>query len=214
MIPIIRFGLVLGIALLQAACSSPAINHYSLLPAEARSPVVAGAVAPVGDPLFIDIQPVGVPVLSDRQEIVVRQGERFIILENERWTSPLSDAMREALGILLTRQLGGRNVSGLIPPAGVPVLRVKVMVRQFEVVSAQRALIDADWSLSRNDGASAARLLCRTRHSVALPAPAQDDARAPVRAYQMAFDALAGQIAATAGHWMNGARVACPVQVD
>ena len=94
------------------------------------------------------------------------------------------------------------------------MLRVKVMVRQFEVVSAQRALIDADWSLSRNDGASAARLLCRTRHSVALPAPAQDDARAPVRAYQMAFDALAGQIAATAGHWMTGARVACPVQVD
>lgn len=107
MIPLIRFGLVLGIASLQAACSSPTINHYSLLPAEARSPVVVGAVAPVGDPLLIDIQPVGLPVLSDRQEIVVRQGERFIILENERWTSPLSDAMREALGILLTRQLGG-----------------------------------------------------------------------------------------------------------
>lgn len=214
MISFIRLGILLGVASLQAACSSPAINHYSLLPAEALLPVVDRAVAPVGAPLLMDIQPVGLSVLSDRQEIVVRQGERFIILENERWTSPLSDEMRESLGILLQRQLGGRNVSGLVPPAGSSVLRVKVMVRQFEVILGQRALIDADWSLSRSDGAGTARLLCRTRQSVALGAPAPDSVTTQVRAYQKAFDALAGQIGTTAGQWVAGNSMACPALLD
>lgn len=208
MIPSIRSGLVLGATLL-AACSSQPVQHYSLLSVTGSDNDVASsrsAVAAV--PLLLDVLPVGLPAVSDRQELVVRQGDRFIILENARWAAALSDEMRDALGVLMQRRLGGRNVIGLVPPAGAPVLRVKVMVRQFEVVPGQSVLIDADWSLTRNDRPEVARLLCHTRKSIA--APAANNTTALVRAYQMALEALAGQIADAAGAWAANGNESCP----
>ena len=210
MIPSIRSGLILCVVLL-AACSSQPVQHYSLLPASgsdnggtpAKSAVAAA-------PLLIDILPVGLPAVSDRQELVVRQGDRFVILENARWAAALSDEMRDALGVLMERRLGSRNINGLIPPAGVPVLRVKVMVRQFEVVPGQFALIDADWSVARHDRQEEARLLCHTRKSVAWHAAEANTAEAMVRIYQTAFAALAEQIAGSVRGWTATDSVTCP----
>lgn len=199
----IHFALILGVAALLGACASQPIEHYSLWPATSDAVAVNSSQTPA-ESLVLDVLPVGLPAVFDRQELVARQGERFVILGNARWGSALSDEMRETLGILLQRRLALRNVSGLTPPSGVPVLRVKLMVRQFEALPGRSVHVDADWSLSRSDRPEADRRLCYARETVPWPKSEPNDATALVRAYQMAFDALAGQIAPTVQRMASG----------
>lgn len=194
---------ILGAAALLSACASQPVEHYSLLPA--ASSVVAEGRSPVpAEPLVLDVLPVGLPAAFDRQELVARKGDRFVILGNARWGSVLSDEMRETLGLFLQRRLALRNASGLIPPSGAPVLRVKLMVRQLEPLPGRSVEIDADWSLSRSDLPEAERRLCYARETVAWPTSEANDATALVRGYQMAFDALARQIARTVQRMTSG----------
>ena len=199
----IHLAFVLGMAALLSACASLPVEHYSLLPATS-SAIAEGMSSASAEPLVLDVLPVGLPAVFDRQELVARQGDRFVILGNARWGSALSDEMRETLGLLLQRRLALRNASGLIPPSGAPMLRVKLMIRQIEPLPGRSVQIDADWSLSRSDRSEAERRLCYALETVAWPKSEANDATALVRGYQMAFDALAGQIAHTVQRMASG----------
>lgn len=205
MMPSIRLGLILGAVALQAACASKQIHYHALMPIDQGNVIPAGAaVAPA--PFALEILPIGVPAQVDRQELVVRQGGELVILEGERWAATLGDEMRETLGVLLQRRLGAGDVSGLVSPGDIPVLRVKVMVRQFELVSGQYALMDADWNLARADKADVARLLCHSHLRVAAP----ESYAALVAAQQGLIDALTEQVAGAARIWMVAGANACP----
>lgn len=205
MSPTARFGLIFCGVLLQAACTSTQIRYHSLMPTDPRS-IAPTNVALIPLAFSFEVLPIGIPAQVDRQEIVVRQDNELLILEGERWAATLGDEMRETLSVLLQRKLGIRDISGLGSATHAPVLRVKVMVRQFESVSSQYALIDADWNLSRADKPDMARLLCHSPLQVRAPG----SYRELVAAQQGLVDALATQIASAARTWMVSGGNACP----
>lgn len=205
MMPTLRLGLICSAVLLQVACSSTQIHYHSLMPTEPRnatpSTMASGPAA-----FSFEVLPIGIPAQVDRQEMVVRQDKALLILEGERWAAPLGDEMRETLSVLLQHKLGARDVSGLGSASQHPVMRVKVMVRQFESVSADHALIDADWNLSRADKPDMARLLCHSHLRVNAPGAYA----ALARAQQGLVDTLATQIANAARTWMVSGGETCP----
>ena len=203
--PTARFGLVFCVVLLQAACTSTQIHYHSLMPTEQRR-ATPTSVAPIPSVSSFEVLPIGIPAQVDRQEIVVRQDKELLILEGERWAATLGDEMRETLSVLLRRKLGISDMSGLESAAHAPVLRVKVMLRQFESVSSQYALIDADWNLSRADKPDMEHLLCHSHLQMRAPG----DYRELVAAQQGLVDALAEQISSAARTWIASGGKACP----
>jgi uncharacterized protein len=198
-----RFCLIALAVVLQTGCASNQIHYYSLMPVGQVGEASATPVVPA--PFLFEILPVGMPTQVDRQELVVRQGSGFLILDGERWAAPLSDEMREALSMQLQSRLGAQDVSGLVHPAGSPVLRVKLMVRQFESVPGQYVQVDADWNLSRTDKSDVPRLLCHSHFRTAV----SEDSAGLVLAHQSVVAALSRQIAGTARTWMASGGNAC-----
>lgn len=210
MISPLRSVLLLGVLFLVGACSSTVVRYHSLMPDLAVPADPAGGLARPGKPLLFSIQPVGLPALVDRQEFVARQGGQVLILENERWATMLGDEMREALGTYLQRALGGRNVTGLVPPPDAPVLGVTLMVRQFESAPGQYTLVDADWALApQGRGEKGERMLCHAHNLTKAPVGGGGNAEL-AKSYQAAFAMLAGQIAESGRRWMASERGVCP----
>lgn len=194
MILMSRLGLFTLIVSL-AGCSSPTVRYHTLVspPAEAQNIVLPA-------PFAIEVLPVGVPAQIDQTRLIVRQGESgALVLDNERWLSPLGDEFRSALSAGLVERLGTQDVSDLSRTAEKQVVRIRLQVRRFDTWPGQFVRLESDWSLSTQDGEGRRRLVCRSRLT---EQAAQGDA-GMFTAQQQAVVRLTDQIADTARHWIN-----------
>ncbi len=187
-------------AMLGACASAPAIRFHTLV-------APASTTAPASPALLdrLDITSVIVPPGVDRQELVVRQGTAGLgLLENDRWSAPLADELRQALADSLTRSLGARNVSGLPSPVDADVLRIRVAVRNFEL-QAGTASLAADWTLERAARRELPALTCSSR----LSSETGNNASAMVETQQKLVQTLASAMAAAARAQASGS-THCP----
>lgn len=172
-------------AVLSACGTAPVLRFHTL------TPPPAAPASETSRPLRLDVLPVRVPTAVDRQEIMLRQGNgEYLLMENERWSAPLADEMRDALAMALVRRLGAQDVSGLPAPAGAEVLRLRVAVRSFDLIPGRKASLRADWVLDWSGRRGTTPLSC----SSAQDAAAGNGVDTLVLAQQQLLDKLAGEI--------------------
>ncbi|MDY4350524.1 PqiC family protein [Pectobacterium brasiliense] len=200
--------LSLTVLALLNSCSSPPVRYHTLLtPASPVAPLSFMANTTHAAPFFIDVLPVGIPAQLDTSQIVIRQGDSgAVVLDNERWLSPLNEEIRTALSADLTQRLNTQDVSGLVRSADTPVVRIHLQVRRFDSWPGQSVAFDADWSLSAvGEENGRARLICRSQ----LTEQAAGGDTAMLHAQQQIIARLAEQIAATATRWMQDRQGTC-----
>lgn len=197
---------VLVCAVSLAGCASEQIHYHTLTPERGVASLTTEERNTQPADYALAVLPVGLPALVDRQELVVRQNGQIVILEGEHWAGALSDELHDTLSALLQRRLGAQDVSGLLASTKKPVLRVKLMVRDFQSAPGFYTLIDADWSLTRSDRPEAAHPVCHSRFSAS---PEKAGYAALDRAHQQVLGAMSEQIADTARSWMRDGETAC-----
>ena len=192
-----RFLPVVVALLALAACSAsaPPVRLHSLMPAE-LAPREASRPA-----IAIALEPIRIPAQVDQPQWLVRlPDDSLAALEQERWASPLSDELRQALLEALGARYGaieGRS------PAGVSVLRVGVEVRRFDSIPGREARIEAIWTVTVGAAAPALRCAALMREPAAAGLPAL--AAAHRRAVARLADAIGESLVA-----VRGPAPACP----
>jgi uncharacterized lipoprotein YmbA len=201
MIRMRQLMVMLGGAML-AACSSAPMHYYTLVPA----PDAAQADVSIPPASFqFELMPVGIPAQDDVPQLVVRQGGQAVALLNgERWIAPLTDEVRGALSVDLSRRLNAQDITTGLPVDGKPVLRIKVELQRFDSSPGNYALIDATWTIRPLKGEGV--LTCRSRIS-------EDSGQGYeglVAGHQRALSELADRIASVAPAMAAGSTPACP----
>jgi uncharacterized lipoprotein YmbA len=133
-------------------CTSAPVHYYTLAsPPEKTLPASQLSLA-------IDVRVLHTPPQLNRSELMVRTGPtEVMLLENERWASPLNDEIKNALRIQLQRRLS--RMTGSRPASAK--LTLDIDVQQLEAAFGQYALLQASWSATltvpglRSDGAQA-----------------------------------------------------------
>jgi uncharacterized protein len=136
------------LASLAVGCTSAPVRYYTLAPPPDRNLPAAQT------PIAIDVRVVHIPPQLNRSELMVRTGPTEVtLLDNERWTSPLRDEIKDALRLELQSRLG-RMIG---PPPAFTRLTLALDVRQLEAELGRYALLEASWSatLSATDQRSA-----------------------------------------------------------
>ncbi|WDU64087.1 PqiC family protein [Pseudomonas poae] len=188
--------LVLLVTLALAACSSPDMRYYTL---QSITSLSGETPSPLADFQF-EMLNVRVPIQVDMPQLVVRKNQTgLMVLESDRWSAPLSDEFKAAITDRLERRLGTSNLAGLPKDKQRPILSVQIVVKRFDSLPGQYALVDAEWSLRLlGDGRQPARTMtCNSR----LSQPANSELNSLVLAHQKVLDRLAEVIATAAGHW-------------
>jgi uncharacterized protein len=134
-----RFYLRFAVAWLASVCvgcTSAPVRYYTLTPTTEKSlPVSETTVA-------IDVRLVHTPPQLKRAELMVRTGPTEVtILENERWASPVTDEVKDALRLELQHRLG--SVIGLRP--AFAKITLDVDVQRLEAELGRYALLEASW---------------------------------------------------------------------
>ena len=131
-------------------CTSAPVRYYTLTPAPEKTLPVPETT------LTIDVRIVHTPPQLNRAELMVRAGPtEVMLLENERWASPVNDEIKDALRLELQRRAG--RMTGLRP--AFAKLTLDVDVRHLEAEFGRYALLEASWSAAlsaagrRADGA-------------------------------------------------------------
>lgn len=191
---------IFAAALSLAACSSAPVHYHTL-----SAPSAGGGT---GQPVAfaIDMLPVGIPAQLDQQQLVVREGASGLkVDENERWSGPYADEIRNALASQLAGSLHAQDVTGLGATAGQKVMRIQVQVRRFDAWVGDRVQFEGTWRLGFAGAAPETRLLCASRFDV----PVRGGYPEAVQGQQAVLGKLAAQIAATARSWDGTAAGAC-----
>ncbi|WP_211465378.1 PqiC family protein [Collimonas silvisoli] len=137
-------------ALLLAGCASAPTHFYTLsAPATGAPPIQSSKI-------FIEVTPVALPERLARPQLVVRSsasasGARVDILEQERWSSPFNNELRDALASGIANRLGAIDVSRSGRPTDQPVYRIAVELRQFDAAPGQQVQATYGWTISRSD---------------------------------------------------------------
>lgn len=179
------------VAGLVAGCASKEPNHYYTLQQSTATASQASA-APAVSSFAISTQPVDLPELVDRPQIVLTDpsSAQVVPLNNSLWAAPLSAEIRGALAEQLTSRLAVLDVSASTVPETLPVWKVYVTVQRFESFYDQRAVLDASWQLVPMNMKGKATSLCRAEITV----PVGVGMSALVVGHQQAIGALAGLI--------------------
>lgn len=156
-------GSALGMAaavLVAAGCTSTAATRFhTLMPAEPPAAAAPGDAAVARPRAAIVLEPIRLPAQVDQPQWFVRLPDDTVaILEQDRWTSPLQDELRQAL----LERLGTRWEVGtgrVVPGAG-PLLRIALEVRRFDSVVGREARIDGSWSISAVEGSGSRVVQC------------------------------------------------------
>jgi uncharacterized protein len=118
-------------------CASAPVHYYTLTPAPDNTLPASETT------LTIDVRVVHTPPQLNRAELMVRTGPTEVtLLENERWTSPVNDEIKDALRLELQRRLSRRPE---LRPAFTK-LTLDIDVRHFEAEFGRHALIEASWT--------------------------------------------------------------------
>jgi uncharacterized protein len=168
-------------------CTSAPVRYYTLTPPPDRTLPASETT------LTIDVRVVHTPPQLNRAELMVRAGPTEVtLLENERWTSPVNDEIKDALRLELQRRLG--RMSGL-PPAFAK-LTLDIDVQHFEAEFGRYALLEASWSATLSAAGQRAKgaraTTCTFRADENIPA----GYAGMVEGYQREIAALADAIVA------------------
>ena len=175
----------LALAAALAGCASAPV-HYTLSAPAGTASAPAGAQAAY----MIDVLPVSVPTPADQPQLMVRNGDGSVsALYSERWTAPLADEVRGAVGRAAARagRAGRARGETRVQRGGVAGADRCAAVRSV----ARRGPLDATWRV-RPVNLKGSGLICRT--VVDEPASGQG-ASALVAAQQRALSKLAGVMA-------------------
>lgn len=138
------FTAVALLAGLHGGCgSSPTASFYTLSPDATL--VGDGAAAPV----HVVINPVTVPELVDRPQIVTRVAENQVSLDEfARWAEPLKTDIARVVAADVGQLLGSARVNVFDTGTDTtPVWRVRVDVMRFESAPGDSVMIDALWTV-------------------------------------------------------------------
>lgn len=192
-----QLGAVLAIGAALSACAAPSERFYTLTGAEPVAQVSAA-------PFYIEVQAVSVPPQVQREQLLITGHDGGItVLEQERWAGPLAAEIGQALSLGVSAELGAIDVYRTPHPAQVPLYRISTRVQRFESAPGRYALVDAVWSVRRDE--SAAMLTC---HSVARVAVA-DDYRALVAGHRRALGQIAAQMSGAIRRLASGGSASC-----
>lgn len=182
------------------SCAVPPIHYYTLT--DGVSSVTASEPAAS---FRIDVLPVSIPVQLDQAGLVLRDGDSgVVVLNGERWASPMADELRSAISDVLVKALDTQDISGLPRPAGQPVVAIKLSIRRFDAWLGQRVELEADWSLSLASKKGAG-LTCHGHFGAA----AGSGYAGVVGAQQRVTVALANQVAGDVRHWVADPGTGC-----
>jgi uncharacterized lipoprotein YmbA len=118
-------------------CTSAPVRYYTLTPPPGKT-LPASETTPA-----IDVRVVHIPAQLNRSELMVRTGPtETALLENEHWTSPVKDEIKDAVRLELQRRLGG--MSRLSP--SFTKLALDIDVQRLEAELGRYALLEASWS--------------------------------------------------------------------
>lgn len=183
-------------------CTSPTPNYYTLQE-------VLEETVPLPSTADYQFEMLGVrmPAQVDLPQLVVRRDQgRLVILESERWATPLADEFHDALTARLERRLGVRDISGLVKDPKRATLSVRVDIRRFESLPGNYALLDAIWRVNlRAVGQAAKVITCSGRFRE----PADIALSSLVLAHQKIIDELATAIAGNAGKLLIDVSPSC-----
>jgi uncharacterized lipoprotein YmbA len=118
-------------------CTSAAVRYYTLTsPSDQISPVPEITLA-------IDVRVVHTPPQLKRAELMSRTGlTEVMLLENERWASPVNDEFKDALRLQLQRRQGRMTTLR----ATHTKLTIDIDVQQFEAELGKYSLLEVSWS--------------------------------------------------------------------
>lgn len=191
-------------ALVLAGCASRPTRFYTLqAPPLAATPATAQNAR-----LFIEVSPIALPERLARPQLVVRSsganaGTRVDILEQERWSSPFNNELRDALASGIASRLGATDVSRSGRPTDQPVYRIAIELREFDAAPGDKVQATYGWTITRSDNAKTGA--CQL--TVAQPVAAGIDAL--VLGVQRTVADAADAIAASVGSFKSGAAPAC-----
>lgn len=149
----------LAAALLAACGSTPPTRFYTLSAAPAPT---AGALPAQGQApqTFIEMLPVAVPERLARPQLVVRSdAARLDVLEQERWSSPFNNELRDALAAGVANRLGAIDISRSGRQADQVSYRIAVELRDMDAVPGGQVQASFGWTVTRSDDRKSA--VCR-----------------------------------------------------
>lgn len=139
--PLSFLTVMLAAVVLGGCGSSPIARFYTLKP--------DATLTSAGDsmPLHVVVNPVTIPDLVDRPQIVTRvAGNQVSLDEFARWAGPLKGDIARTIAANLSQLLGTDNVTVFDSGANVaPMWRVRVDVMRFDSELGVAVAIDALW---------------------------------------------------------------------
>lgn len=137
-----RWPVVMLGALLVSCASSPPTQFYTLEPVQPRERTLHVSSSP------IQIAPVHIPAVLERQEIVTERGSNELILSNRhRWGAPLGEMARRTLTQDLLQRLQGNEVVLPEQPAPANTREIVVDILRLQSDAAGRVVLQGSWSL-------------------------------------------------------------------
>jgi uncharacterized lipoprotein YmbA len=132
----LRFALACLVSV-GVGCTSAPVRYYTLIPPPDQALPASQAT------LAIDVRVVHTPPQLKRSELMVRAGPaEMTLLENERWASPVSDEIKDAVRVELQRRFS--RTSGLRPDFAK--LTLDIDVQHLEAELGRYALLEASWT--------------------------------------------------------------------
>jgi uncharacterized protein len=118
-------------------CTSAPVRYYTLTPTPDQTSPVPETILP------IDVRVIHTPPQLKRAELMARTGPTEVtLLENERWASPVTDEIKDALRLELQRRQG--RMTGL--HAAFTKLTIDIDVQNFEAELGKYVLLQVSWS--------------------------------------------------------------------
>jgi uncharacterized lipoprotein YmbA len=184
---------MLVLSLVAGCATSPASKFYTLSPAPVAEQRVEAAVElrPGVDPIVIAIDPVTVPELVDRSQIVTRlDANRVSIDEFARWADPLKSQIPRVLAADLEQFIPGATVSTYPQRVDDNAYRVSVDVQTFDSSTSGTVTLAVIWSV--RSPRRGEKVSGRTVVHEPMDGPGYD---ALVKAHSLALAAVARDIA-------------------
>lgn len=136
-------SLILAAGVLSG-CASPSTQFYALNNAQTKTEKLQ-TLAPV----YIEMLPVNVPVSLSRPQIVLREGARLDIREQQRWAAPFNDELRSVLASQLAEKLGATDVTYVGVSPDKDTYRISVDVQQYDVIKGDAIKGMVAWTINR-----------------------------------------------------------------
>lgn len=141
-------AVMMAAAALAGCASAPPERFYSLSAGMGAAAADSARTTQAAPAYYIELPAVSVPQQVARNQLVVTTGAgRVDLLEQERWVSPPSAEIGQALSLAISGELGTIDVFRTPTPDKAPVYRISTNVQRFESAPGQYALIDAVWSV-------------------------------------------------------------------